>query len=65
MKKPVPSNLKPSRQTIDQIGRSSQGGLREDFTPKERRFLSKAARRKAAKRPKYTLKDAMRRVSSK
>lgn len=59
--KDLPSNMKTSRQNIDEVGRTSQGAPRA-FTPFEKKFLNQAKMRKI-KKPKYTLKDAMKACS--
>lgn len=58
--KNLPSNLKPSSQNIDEIGRSSQGAPQK-FTARERAYLKKRQTSKAREN-KYTLKEAMSRL---
>jgi len=57
----LPSNLKTSRQNIDEVGRTSQGAP-TTFIPREKKFLAKAKAKKGTKKDEYTLKDAMKRV---
>ncbi len=62
--KDTPSNLKPSRQNIDEIGRTSQGAPQPKFSPREAKFL-KGAKTRKPKKNKYTLKEAMKKLNDK
>jgi hypothetical protein len=57
-KKDKPSNLKKSKQNIDEVGRTSQGGKPSRFTPTQRVFL-KNAKTRQPKMKAYSLGDAM------
>ncbi len=56
--KEKPANLKKSKQNIDEIGRTSQGGPRPKVSIRGRNFL-KTAKTRQPKRNKYNLKEAM------
>jgi hypothetical protein len=63
--KDLPSNLKKSRQNIDEIGRTSQGAPQPKISANGKKFLESVRLKKLGKKKGYSLGDAMKELNNK